>query len=131
MGIKVCHTPSPHKRFRFIHNSPCLVPSPPREQKGRSSPCWLGELPATRQMNAVDSRRVGQEQLQLCKQGEVIRGDVRMGAASDTVLVEPVGVQGTQYTQNVEQRLRVEDVVNDALKKEKQHYNCAIDGFKL
>lgn len=136
VGIKVCHTPSPHKRFRFIHNSPCLVLSlsPPWEQKevgARSSPCWLGELPATRQMNAVDSRRVGQEQLQLCKQGEVIRGDVGMGAASDIVLVEPVGVQGTQYTQHVEQRLRVEDVVNDALKKkkEKEHYNCRTDGF--
>lgn len=71
-------------------------------------------------MNAVDSRRIGQEQLQVCKQGEVIRGDVGMGAASDIVLVEPVGVQGTQHAQHIKQRLRVEDVVNDALEKKKE-----------
>lgn len=42
-----------------------------------------------------------------------------MRAASDIVLEEPVVFQGTQYTQHVKQRLRVEDVVNDALKKRK------------
>ncbi len=89
---------------------------------GQISPCWLRELPATRQMNAIDSRQIGQEQLQLCKQGEVIRGDVGMGAASDIVLVEPMGVQRTQHTQHIKQRLRVEDVVNDALEnKEKKN----------
>ncbi len=58
-----------------------------------------------------------------------------MGAASDIVLVEPVGVQGTQHAQHIKQRLRVEDVVNDALEKKKKgkqkHYNCAIDGLTL
>lgn len=42
-----------------------------------------------------------------------------MGAASDIVLVEPVGVEGTQHAQHVKQRLRVEDVIDDALQKNK------------
>ena len=45
----------------------------------------------------------------------MVGGDVGMGAAGDIVLMEPVGVQWAQHTQDIKQGLRVEDVVNDAL----------------
>lgn len=60
--------------------------------------------------------RIGQEQLQLGKQGEVVRGDVGVRAPSHIVLNQPVGVQGAQNPQHVQVRLRVENVVNDTLK---------------
>lgn len=53
----------------------------------------------------------------MCKQGEVIGGDVRVRAASDIVLVEPMGVQWAEDTQHVQQRLRVEDVIDHALQR--------------
>lgn len=59
---------------------------------------------------------VGQEQLQLGEQGEVVGGNVGVGAAGDIVLNQPVGVQGAQDTQHVQVRLGVENVVNDTLK---------------
>lgn len=81
----------------------------------------LGELPAARHVETVDQRREGQEQLNLCKQGEVIGGDVGVWAASDIVLVEPMGVQWAEHAQHVQQRLRVEDVINHTLyRTEKQ-----------
>ncbi len=50
-----------------------------------------------------------------------------MGAASDIVLVKPMGVQRTQHAQHIKQRLRVEDVVNDALEnKEKKNKNITV-----
>lgn len=50
----------------------------------------------------------------------MIRGDVGVRTAADIVLREPLGVERTQNTQDVEQRLRVEDVVDDALQRHKQ-----------
>lgn len=52
---------------------------------------------------------VGQEQLQLGKEGEVVGGDVGMWAAADIVLYEPVWVQWAQDTQHVQVRLGVEN----------------------
>lgn len=40
-----------------------------------------------------------------------------MWAASDIVLYEPVGVQRPQDTQHVQMRLRVENVVDDTLRR--------------
>lgn len=73
-------------------------------------------LPACRQVNPVDGGMLGQEQLQLCKQGEVIRRDVGVRAPADVVLQQPVMVQRSQYTQYVQLRLRAEDVIDHTLK---------------
>lgn len=64
--------------------------------------------------------QVGQEQLQLGIEGEVVGGDVGMWAAADIVLYEPVGVQGAQDTQHVQVRLRVENIVDDTLMGEEE-----------
>lgn len=61
---------------------------------------------------------VGQDQLQLSKEGEVVRGDMWMWAAADIVLYEPVGVQRAQDTQYVQVRLGVENIVDDTLMRE-------------
>ncbi len=68
---------------------------------------------------------VGQEQLQLGEEGEVVGGDVGMWAAADIVLYEPVGVQGAQDTQHVQVRLGVENIVDDTLRIEEEgsHFN--------
>lgn len=63
---------------------------------------------------------VGQEQLQLGKEGEVVGGDVGMWAAADIVLYEPVVVQGAQDTQHVQVRLGVENIVDDTLRREEE-----------
>lgn len=63
---------------------------------------------------------IGQEQLQLGEEGEVVGGDVGMWAAADIVLYEPVGVQGAQDTQHVQMRLRVENIVDDTLMGEEK-----------
>lgn len=65
---------------------------------------------------------VGQEQLQLSKEGEVVRGDVGMWAAADIVLYKPVGVQGPQDTQHVQVRLGVENVVDDTLTRREKSF---------
>lgn len=88
---------------------------------GCSSPWWCGRdsLPARRQMEPVHlGGQVGQEQLQLGEEGEVVGGDVGMWAAADIVLYEPVGVQGAQDTQHVQVRLGVENIVDDTLRRE-------------
>lgn len=72
-------------------------------------------LPACRQVHPVDRGMLGQEQLQVCKQGEVIWRDVGVRAASDVVLQEPVVVQRSKDTQNVQLRLRAEDVIDHTL----------------
>lgn len=90
---------------------------------GCSSPWWCGRdsLPACRQMDPIDLLgQVGQEQLQLGEEGEVVGGDVGMWAAADIVLYEPVGVQGAQDTQHVQVRLGVENIVDDTLRKEEE-----------
>lgn len=51
----------------------------------------------------------------------MIGGDVGVGTATDIVLMEPVRIQRTQNPQHIERRLRVEDVVNDALHREEKH----------
>lgn len=91
-------------------------------------PGGVSQLPAaSRQVDAVYlvvdlalGQGAGQQQLQLGEQGEVVRGDVGVRAAADIVLMEPVGVQGTQDAQHVELRLGVEDVVNHTLRREKR-----------
>lgn len=89
--------------------------------RGRGSPWWLGRvsLPACRQMEPIHlGGQVGQEQLQLSKEGEVVRGDVWMWATADIVLYKPVVVQRAQDTQHVQMRLRVENIVDDTLRRE-------------
>lgn len=71
-------------------------------------------------MHSVDGGMLGQEQLQLCKQGEVVRRDVGVRAAADVVLQEPVVVQRSQDTQNVQLRLRAEDVIDHTLQREER-----------
>lgn len=63
---------------------------------------------------------IGQEQLQLGEEGEVVGGDVGMWAALDIVLCEPVGIQEAQDTQHVQVRLGVENIVDDTLEEEEQ-----------
>lgn len=92
---------------------------------GGSSSCWCGRgpLPACRQVKPVDLwGQIGQEQLQLGEEGKVVGGDVWMWAAADIVLYKPVGVQGAQDTQHVQVRLRVENVVDDTLKRDRKGY---------
>lgn len=89
--------------------------------RGRGSPWWLGRvsLPACWQMEPIHlGGQVGQEQLQLSKEGEVVRGDVWMWATADIVLYKPVVVQRAQDTQHVQVRLRVENIVDDTLRRE-------------
>lgn len=89
--------------------------------RGRGSPWWLGRvsLPACQQMEPIHlGGQVGQEQLQLSKEGEVVRGDVWMWATADIVLYKPVVVQRAQDTQHVQVRLRVENIVDDTLRRE-------------
>lgn len=57
--------------------------------RGCGSPWWCGRdsLPARRQVEPVDlGGQVGQEQLQLGEEGEVVGGDVGVWAAADIVL---------------------------------------------
>lgn len=63
--------------------------------------------------------QVGQEQLQLGEKGEVVGGDVGMWATADIVVYKPVRVQGAQDTQHVQVRLRIENIVDDTLGREK------------
>lgn len=61
----------------------------------------------------VDGQR-GVE-LELCQDGEVVGGDVGVGAAVDVVLVQPVGVDGPQHTRHLHVQLREEHIVDHAL----------------
>lgn len=72
-------------------------------------------LPASRQVHSVDWGEVRQDQLELCKQREVIGGDVGVWTASDVVFQEPISIQGSQDPQHIKLRLREEDVINDTL----------------
>lgn len=75
-------------------------------------------LPVDRQMQPVDGvERVGQVrlQLQLGEEGEVVRGDVGVGAASDVVVHEPLTVQRSQQAQDAHVGLGEEDVVDHTL----------------
>lgn len=104
-----------------------------KREKLCSSPWWCGRdsLPACRQMEPIDlGGCVGQEQLQLGKEGEVVRGDVGMWAAADIVLNEPVGVQGAQDTQHVQVRLGVENIVDDTLRGEEEGQHCFRNGSR-
>ncbi len=67
--------------------------------------------------------RVGQGrlQLQLGQQGEVVRGDVGVGAAGDVVVNEPLAVQRSQQAQDTHVGLGEEDVVNHALQTQRYH----------
>lgn len=81
-------------------------------------------LPVYRQVQPVEGvERVGQGgvQLQLGQQGEVVRGDVGVGAAGDVVVDEPLAVQRPQQAQNTHVGFREEDVVDHALQTRKHH----------
>lgn len=49
----------------------------------------------------------------------MVGGDVRMGAADNVVLLEPVLIDAAQDAQAPESRARVEDVVDDSLRGDK------------
>lgn len=72
-----------------------------------------------------------QEQLQLCKQGEVIRWDMGVRTATDIVLQEPVGVQWAQDAQNVQLRLGVEDVINNTLQHKGEDQRSECQGIQM
>lgn len=59
-------------------------------------------------------------QLQLGQQGEVVRGDVWVGAAGDVVVDEPLAVQRSQQAQDAHVGLGEEDVVDHTLQEEEQ-----------
>lgn len=63
-------------------------------------------------------RRLAGLQLQLGQQGEVVRGDVRVRAARDAVVHQPLAVQRPQQAQDAQVGLGVEDVVDDTLQWE-------------
>lgn len=54
-------------------------------------------------------------QLQLGQEGEVVRGDVGVGAAGDVVVDEPLAVQRSQQAQDTHVGLGEEDVVDHTL----------------
>lgn len=75
-------------------------------------------LPVDRQVQPIEwVERVGQGrlQLQLGQQGEVVRGDVGVGAAGDVVVDKPLAVQWSQQAQDIHVGLGEEDVVDHAL----------------
>ena len=66
--------------------------------------------------------------LKLHQQGEVVRGDVGMGAAQYLVLSKPFLIVWTQQFKHLQSVLGVKDVVNDAFEvvpvKQKDHMHC-------
>lgn len=76
-------------------------------------------LPVDRQVQPVqgvgDVWRLAGLQLQLGQQGEVVRGDVRVRAARDAVVHQPLAVQRPQQAQDAQVGLGEEDVVDDTL----------------
>lgn len=75
-------------------------------------------LPVDGQVQPVDGvGRVGQArlQLQLGQEGEVVRGDVGVGATGDVVVPQPLAVQRSQQAQDAHVSLGEEDVVDHAL----------------
>lgn len=80
-------------------------------------------LPVDRQVQPVQGvQLVGQRwvQLQLGQQGEVVRGDVRVGAAGDVVVYEPLAFERPHHAEDAHVSLGEEDVVDDALRTQKQ-----------
>lgn len=71
---------------------------------------------------------IGQEQFQLSKEGEVVRGNVGVRAAADIVLCKPVGVQRAQDAQHVQVRPGVENVVDHTLGTEEEEFSAAGTG---
>lgn len=63
----------------------------------------------------------GRLQLQLGQQGEVVRGDVGVGAAGDVVVDEPLAVQWSHQAQDAHVGLGEEDVVDHALQTQRHH----------
>ena len=59
----------------------------------------------------VTGRHVLCGQLELDEEGQMIGGDVGVGAAQDLVVVEPLLVERTQQTQWIHELARVEYVV--------------------
>lgn len=57
----------------------------------------------------------GRVQFQLGQQGEVVRGDVGVGAAGDVVVHQPLALQRAHHSQHAHVGLGEEDVVDDAL----------------
>lgn len=81
-------------------------------------------LPVDRQVQPVEGVervRQGRLQLQLGQQGEVVRGDVGVGAAGDVVVNEPLAVQRSQQAQDTHVGLGEEDVVDHALQTQRHH----------
>lgn len=62
-------------------------------------------------------RQLAGVQLQLGQQGEVVRGDVRVRAARDAVVHQPLAVQRPQQAQDAQVGLGEEDVVDDTLQR--------------
>lgn len=88
---------------------------------------WAGlsqaGLPVDRQVQAVQGvERVGNGgvQFQLGQQGEVVRGDVGVGAAGDVVVHQPLAVQRAQDAHGAHVCLGEEDVVDDTLREQKR-----------
>jgi len=77
-------------------------------------------LPVDRQVQpvegGVEGAGRGRVQLQLGQQGEVVRGDVWVGAAGDAVVDQPIGVQRAHEAQDTHVGPGEEDVVDDALR---------------
>lgn len=94
--------------------------------KKNGSVKWAGlrpALPVDRQVQPVDGvegLRRWRVQLQLGQQGEVVRGDVGVGAAGDVVVDEPLAVQRSHQAQDAHVGLGEEDVVDDALRRRGQ-----------
>lgn len=95
----------------------CLKGGVKRGRRGALSHSQAA-LPVDRQVQPVEGvERVGQGrvQLQLGQQGEVVRGDVRVGAARDVVVYEPLAVERSEHAQDAHVGLGEEDVVDHTL----------------
>lgn len=75
-------------------------------------------LPVDRQMHPIE-RRQRWVVLQLSQKGKMIRRDVRVRAARDVVVPQPLSFQRTQSSQNAHVGLREENVINHTLEKKR------------
>lgn len=111
----------------------CLKGEVKRGRRGALSHSQ-GALPVDRQVQPVEGvERVGQGrvQLQLGQQGEVVRGDVRVGAARDVVVYEPLAVERSEHAQDAHVGLGEEDVVDHTLQTHKRHLMLTLCGSHL
>lgn len=77
----------------------------------------LPSLPVDGKVQAIEGRQ-GRVVLQLSQEGEVVRGDVWVGTADDTIIHQPLRLKRTKQAQHIHVSLGEENVINHALEQE-------------